>query len=403
MDHYLHGHGKRSPRLGDSIGTPARVPPSVTTSQQPSSRLFQIALQATVANADAARAESEELKTNLEKKKPSQGTQVHRSVHLTPQQWQLLTDYHEHDLFIRTRSWGFCLAIFGVGVAVFGMGSPAWKWIGDIKKPYEMGLWAMCYPNSSCIPLVYHLKDDWKMHTSVICFLGCGCLFGFLGIGLAVTGACRSALIIRMYYYHSAGECFLVSGIATGGSLILYPFTANNCIRNLVEHGVIEWTQLETLERIPKRFAYNYYLNWCASCFFLASFVCMNLDILIQSCVRPKPCLSATWYHLRQCWTRFRTDRSKETQITPANSPRSVNCSTHTNHSNSVTLSSNNIDNNAKNFDTLLNTVRIDDGIIGRIGTDGTEDRQSRSCDHFLWKSKDEEVYLEETDDGEWI
>ncbi|KAA3674801.1 uncharacterized protein DEA37_0005868 [Paragonimus westermani] len=147
-----------------------------------------------------------------------------------------------------------------------------------VRRPYEMGLWALCFPNASCLSLVYYLQDEWseskfdhlvhfellvylgfsnrvinwsskadkhrkrcnfkcphigkivgklclsltkrdrfyfvhpEIHTCIICLLGCACLFGLLGLGLAITGACRSALVVRMYYYHSAGECFLVSG-----------------------------------------------------------------------------------------------------------------------------------------------------------------------------------------------
>ncbi|KAF6769034.1 hypothetical protein AHF37_10177 [Paragonimus kellicotti] len=247
---------------------------SVPTNQlnpQNTSRLFQIALQATVANTDQSRTGLGGTEQEHKRQLSTQNSQ-YRSVHLTPQQWQLLTDYHEHELFIRTRSWGFCLAIFGIGVTIFGLGSPAWKWVGD------------------------------EIHTCIICLLGCACLFGLLGLGLAITGACRSALVIRMYYYHSAGECFLVSGVAIISSMILYPLSAIACIHNLMEHGVLHISASENTDgKVPHRFAYNYYLTWSASLFFVISFACMNLDILIQSLVRLLPSLSTVRHYVNIC------------------------------------------------------------------------------------------------------
>ncbi|KAF7253081.1 hypothetical protein EG68_08937 [Paragonimus skrjabini miyazakii] len=188
---------------------------------QNTSRLFQIALQATVANTDPSRTGLDGTEQEHKRQSSNHNSQ-YRSVHLTPQQWQLLTDYHEHELFIRTRSWGFCLAIFGIGITIFGLGSPAWKWVGD--------------------------------------------------------------------------------GVAIISSMILYPISATACIRNLMEHGVLQISASENIDgKVPHRFAYNYYLTWSASLFFVISFICMNLDLLIQSLVRLLPSFSTVRHYVNTC------------------------------------------------------------------------------------------------------
>ncbi|VDP66547.1 unnamed protein product [Echinostoma caproni] len=217
-----------------------------------SSRLFEIALQATVANADAAREESEQSGSGIQHKRPSTYASQTRSVHLTPQQWQLLNDYHEHELFIRTRSWGFCVAIFGVGLALFGCGSPAWKWIGN--------------------------------------------------------------------------------GISTASSLVLYPISASACIRNLISDGVIKlpgWSSSQEPDNLDamQRYAYTYYLTWIAAVFFMSSFFCMNLDLLIQSFVKPVPFLSALANYLycsfrRRSRHRSRTSRARSISAVSSTNPR---------------------------------------------------------------------------------
>ncbi|KAF5405311.1 hypothetical protein PHET_01205 [Paragonimus heterotremus] len=302
MAHSVRGTGSYAMCFSEnSAMSKVRLVPTNQLNPQNTSRLFQIALQATVANTDPSRTGVDGTEQEHKRQSSTHNSQ-YRSVHLTPQQWQLLTDYHEHELFIRTRSWGFCLAIFGIGITLFGLGSPAWKWIGDARRPYEMGLWALCFPNASCLSLVYYLQDEWKIHTCIVCLLGCACLFGLLGLGLAITGACRSALVIRMYYYHSAGECFLVSGVAIISSMILYPLSATACIRNLIEHDVLQISASENIDgKVQHRFAYNYYLTWSASLFFVISFVCMNLDLLIQSLVRLLPSFSTVRQYVNNC------------------------------------------------------------------------------------------------------
>ncbi|CAH8595396.1 unnamed protein product [Schistosoma turkestanicum] len=328
-----------------------------------SDRLYQIAIQAAVAKAEASRSTTDEIhkldhEDSIHKFKANHTTHTltdnnnnnnyyyHtiptttttatttttstnlsskvKTVHLTPQQWQLLTDYHEHDLFVRTRSWSFCMAVLGVGVALFGIASPAWKWIGDSRNPYELGLWTLCLPNNStCLSIIYHLQNNWKLHISIICLLGCACLFGMLGLGLAITGVCKSALILRLYYYHSAGECFLVSSIATITALILYPISAETCIHNLSKLNLFKIKPFDhttissivnnnknkqstteediSLTNIKTQYGYTYFLTWIAALFFFNSFVGMNLDLLIQSFIRPIPLISSMINNVMPC------------------------------------------------------------------------------------------------------
>ncbi|CAH8595414.1 unnamed protein product [Schistosoma turkestanicum] len=247
-----------------------------------SDRLYQIAIQAAVAKAEASRSTTDEIhkldhEDSIHKFKANHTTHTltdnnnnnnyyyHtiptttttatttttstnlsskvKTVHLTPQQWQLLTDYHEHDLFVRTRSWSFCMAVLGVGVALFGIASPAWKWIGDC--------------------------------------------------------------------------------IATITALILYPISAETCIHNLSKLNLFKIKPFDhttissivnnnknkqstteediSLTNIKTQYGYTYFLTWIAALFFFNSFVGMNLDLLIQSFIRPIPLISSMINNVMPC------------------------------------------------------------------------------------------------------
>ncbi|CAH8680184.1 unnamed protein product [Schistosoma rodhaini] len=290
--------------------------------QNASDRLYQIAIQAAVAKAESSKSTNDEIrkfyhddnKYKLNKTKLNNIVHTHinnntittisntttiitttntatttttttttpstnlsskvKTAHLTPQQWQLLNDYHEHDLFVRTRSWSFCMAVLGVGVTLFGIGSPAWKWIGDSRNPYELGLWTLCLPNNStCLSIIYHLQNNWS--------------------------------------------------IATITALILYPISAETCIQNLINLNIFKIKSSDhtstisisssnnnknpvseedvSLTNIETQFGYTYFLTWIAALFFVNSFICMNLDLLIQSFVRPIPLISSTINNLMPC------------------------------------------------------------------------------------------------------
>ncbi|VEL31526.1 unnamed protein product [Protopolystoma xenopodis] len=56
---------------------------------------------------------------------------------LTVRQWQVMSDYYEHDFFIRARSWGLCVAVIGTGVTTFCLSSQTWVVIGDCKNVFS--------------------------------------------------------------------------------------------------------------------------------------------------------------------------------------------------------------------------------------------------------------------------
>lgn len=129
-----------------------------------------------------------------------------------------------------------------------------------------------------------------------------------------------SKVLTRPFNSHDCFVLCLIQGISTASSLILYPISANACIRNLVNDGVIRvpgWSALQESEEWHsiQRYAYTYYLTWIAAMFFMSSFFCMNLDLIIQSFVRPVPFLSALANYLTCCcrWRRQQRQRHYRT------------------------------------------------------------------------------------------
>lgn len=115
----------------------------------------------------------------------------------------------------------------------------------------------------------------------------------------------------------------LILGIATITALILYPISAETCIQNLLNLNIFKIKSSDhtstistssnnnnknpvseedvSLTNIETQFGYTYFLTWIAALFFVNSFICMNLDLLIQSFVRPIPLISNTINNLMPC------------------------------------------------------------------------------------------------------
>ncbi|KAK2143941.1 hypothetical protein LSH36_798g01048 [Paralvinella palmiformis] len=113
----------------------------------------------------------------------------------------------------------------------------------------------------------WYIGKDWQ--NAVIGLLIFSVAFGFLATILSICGVCTTQLAKKIYYYHSAGEIYLICALATAAALVVYP-VAIEVKEDLSEHS----------------FGVGYGLGWVASMFFLASALCMCLDDLVRAFAR---------------------------------------------------------------------------------------------------------------------
>jgi len=57
---------------------------------------------------------------------------------------------------------------------------------------------------------IYDALTEW--HVSVIALLMFTMSFGLMAIVLSIGGLCSSSLTKKIYYYHSAGEIYVIDG-----------------------------------------------------------------------------------------------------------------------------------------------------------------------------------------------
>jgi hypothetical protein len=65
-----------------------------------------------------------------------------------------------------------------------------------------------------------YLKEDG--HLAVLCMAGVCLFLNTLGVFLLFLGITTSSYKNKFYFYHSAGECLLTSGIFNGGSIFSF-------------------------------------------------------------------------------------------------------------------------------------------------------------------------------------
>ncbi|XP_041377378.1 uncharacterized protein LOC121389795 [Gigantopelta aegis] len=158
-------------------------------------------------------------------------------------------------------------------------------------KGFSAGIWANCYQNLSdpeAVALCPEKKPHWQ--NAVIGLMLFAATFGFVASMLSICGVCTSPLPRKIYYFHSAGEIFLVCALSTGVALIIFPI-AIELDGQILSH----------------RYGIGYGLGWGGAFFFLAAAVCMTLDELVRESARTR-CF-------RWCWKGKESNRTELRQV----------------------------------------------------------------------------------------
>ncbi|CAG2247973.1 unnamed protein product [Mytilus edulis] len=176
--------------------------------------------------------------------------------------------------------------IASIGLALpFSMGSifNAYWLYGE---GFNAGMWDSCYqPLNFTVRMCPEKRPHWQ--NAVIGLMIFAASIGFLAAILAVLGVCTSPLPKKIYYFHSAGEIFLVCAMAATIALVIYPA------------GI----------EMDKSIASHYYgsgygLGWGSAFFFLCAALCMSLDDLVRESAKAKCC--------RLCFKRDRSDTESQ-------------------------------------------------------------------------------------------
>ncbi|KAI8795998.1 hypothetical protein BgiMline_029698 [Biomphalaria glabrata] len=156
---------------------------------------------------------------------------------------------------------------------------------------FQGGLWEYCFQNMSDIEAVSFCPDR-KPHwqNAVIGLMIFAATFGFLASVLSMCGVCTNPLPRKIYYFHSAGEIFLISALSASIALLIFP-AAIEMDKTIKGH----------------QYGVGYGLGWGGALFFLAAAVCMSLDDIVRQSSRTKCC--------KWCWKGKTNDRNQLRQV----------------------------------------------------------------------------------------
>lgn len=160
---------------------------------------------------------------------------------------------------------------------------------------FRGGMWDTCFQmDNTSVPPICIEDSVQRWQKAVIGLMIFSASFGFIASILAVCGVCTSPLPKKIYYFHSAGEIFLVCAISTGAALIIYPVAMeSNNSSSAHQYGP------------------GYGLGWGSAFFFLAAAFCMSLDDLVRESSKAKICRlcfksrqgdrreQSVWHHFR--------------------------------------------------------------------------------------------------------
>lgn len=218
---------------------------------------------------------------------------THSDIYLNAREWKILSSFWKHKVFRRSRYFSLFFVI--ISIIILSVSVASKKWIiyntSDDVDIYE-GMWESCVENRTISNLHYsectHNIRDWQ--NAVIGLMIFAASIGFLAAILAVLGVCTSPLPKKIYYFHSAGEIFLVCAMAATVALVIYPA------------GI----------EMDKSIASHYYgsgygLGWGSAFFFLCAALCMSLDDLVRESAKAKCC--------RLCFKRDRSDGTESQQV----------------------------------------------------------------------------------------
>lgn len=183
--------------------------------------------------------------------------------------WNTLVSFWEHPVFVKCRYAGIGIGVLAIICGIISLTNPYWSsyYIKQAPtSPLEAhnGLFMNCSTQGGhdehCATVV---NRDWQ--NAVIGLLIFSLGFGFLATVLSICGVCNNALAKKIYYYHSAGEIYLICALACSAALVTYP-VALQIGPKLPEHS----------------YGFGYGLGWGASICFLAAAICMSVDDMVR-------------------------------------------------------------------------------------------------------------------------
>ncbi|XP_013410926.1 uncharacterized protein LOC106174080 [Lingula anatina] len=214
--------------------------------------------------------------------------------------WNRLLSFWEQRCFVISRYTGIFCGIIAIVLGVVSLASSHWSsysakahaglfvnctWIEDGHghddcepstahplRDFQSGVFQVCETNTSrgldlafteCTERdVYH-RPYWQ--NAVIGLLIFSLGFGVLATVLSMCGVCSTALAKKIYYFHSAGEIFLICALAAVAALVTFP-VGTELVLKLPDHS----------------FGFGFGLGWGAAVFYLGASICMSVDDMVR-------------------------------------------------------------------------------------------------------------------------
>ncbi|KAK2188141.1 hypothetical protein NP493_143g02020 [Ridgeia piscesae] len=136
---------------------------------------------------------------------------------------------------------------------------------------FNLGLWQDSYKNASAErrwDTCQEAKSYWQW--GVVATIAFSMSFALLAVMLSFSGVLAATLSSKIYYYHSAGEIYIICAASFAASLVLYPFV----------------TELERNLSTSHAYGHGYLAGWIATLVFLASSFFLCLDDIFRLTVR---------------------------------------------------------------------------------------------------------------------
>ncbi|CAI9728508.1 endoglucanase 4-like isoform X2 [Octopus vulgaris] len=168
------------------------------------------------------------------------------------------------------RLFGVCATVAALLFISTGIANGRWV----VIRGHPVGIWDSCYNNVSATATIAagsntepatceDKKPYWQ--NAVLGLMMFAASFGALAAVLSICGVLTTPLPKKIYYYHSAGEIFLICALSTTVALIIFPVA--------IEHD---------LKLLSHHYGTGYGLGWGGTIFFFAAALCMSLDDIVR-------------------------------------------------------------------------------------------------------------------------
>lgn len=163
------------------------------------------------------------------------------------------------------RLFGVCATLAALLFICTGITNGRWV----VIKGQPVGIWDSCYNNVTAAAVISDTSmcEDKKPYwqNAVLGLMMFAASFGALAAVLSICGVLTTPLPKKIYYYHSAGEIFLICALSTTVALIIFPVAIENDLKMLTHH-----------------YGTGYGLGWGGTIFFFAAALCMSLDDIVR-------------------------------------------------------------------------------------------------------------------------